>query len=253
MYIQEDGTVLSNIKISETYYDMTVYSPKIAGCAKPGQFVNIKCGDDLLLRRPISICDCDGENFRLVYENRGAGTSMLTRLITGDNLDILGPLGNGVFPTSVSRVLLVGGGCGAAPLLFAAKKNNECSAVLGFRTCKNAVLTDDFYSVCENLLIATDDGTMGASGTVERPVNLLLEKHKFSYIFACGPRPMLKAVSIIAKRHSIPCYVSTEERMACGVGACLCCAIKTKSDKEAYSHVCKDGPVFEAGQIVLED
>lgn len=254
MSVLEACTVLSNEKISDLYYEMIVYAPEIAARAKPGQFVHINCGEADALRRPISICDVDSANLRIVYEIRGKGTNRLSQLCKGISLDILGPLGDGIFPITKEPVLLVGGGCGAPPLLFAAKSCINPSAVLGFRTSGCVILTDEFYAACDNLLIATDDGSMGAHGTVEKPIRLLLSNNKFSSIFACGPKPMLKAVAAIASEHKIPCYVSMEERMACGVGACLCCACKTKSHDsgEGYSHVCKDGPVFNAEKIIWE-
>lgn len=255
MPITEKCIVFKNQKLSETQFDLTVAAPEIAAQAKPGQFVTVSCGKEFTLRRPISICDINGDMLRLVFEIRGDGTRNLAEAVPGDTLDILGPLGNGVFPIEDSDepVLLVGGGIGAPPMLYAAHNLNKSHAVLGFQNASKAILYDEFSSICELVQIATDDGSLGAHGTVAGPISLLLEKYSYSKVFACGPRPMLKAVAELAKEHGIPCFVSMEERMGCGVGACLVCACKThdkESGEEHYDHVCSNGPVFPAEKIV---
>ena len=233
---------------------MTILAPETAKAAQPGQFVDIRCGHSRTLRRPVSICDVTGAVLRLVYEVRGSGTAWLAKREPGDSLEILAPLGNGVFPVDDpgEPVLLVGGGVGAPPLLYAARRFEHAHAVLGFRSAAQIILQQDFAEACENLLIATDDGSAGAHGTVAKPMEVLLNKYRFDRVLACGPRPMLKAVAELSRAHSIPCYVSMEERMGCGVGACLVCACKTRAadGNEAYSHVCKDGPVFPAERVV---
>lgn len=250
----ENCIVFQNRALTGTHFDLTVAAPEIAAQAKPGQFVNIRCGDALTLRRPISICDVTGDMLRLVFEVRGDGTRWLAGRTPGDALDLLGPLGNGVFPLEApdgAPVLLVGGGIGAPPMLYAARNLNRAHAVLGFQTAAKAILFEDFCDACELVQLTTDDGSLGAGGTVLGPIKLLLEQHTYAKILACGPRPMLAALAELARERGIPLFVSMEERMGCGVGACLVCACKTRrGGNERYDHVCADGPVFNALDVV---
>ncbi len=255
MPITEKCIVFKNHKLSDTQFDLVVSAPNICAAAKPGQFVTVLCGEGFTLRRPISICDVTGEMLRLVFEIRGDGTRWLSKCAPGDTLDILGPLGNGLFPVDDSEepVLLVGGGIGAPPMLYAAHNVKKAHAVLGFQSASKAILYDEFCDCCELVQVATDDGSLGAHGTVAGPISMMLEKYSYSKVFACGPRPMLKAVAELAAKKNIPCFVSMEERMGCGVGACLVCACKThdkESGEEHFSHVCSNGPVFSADEIV---
>jgi dihydroorotate dehydrogenase electron transfer subunit len=215
-------------------------------------FVHVKCGE-LLLRRPISICDADGDCLRLVIDRRGDGTKWLTERKKFDVIDILGPLGRG-FDLSGGRLLAVGGGIGAPPMLYAAKRAKSADCVLGFRSAENVILLKDFGGVCGEVGIATDDGSLGYKGYVSGLVKLRLEKGSFDRVLACGPTAMLKSVWEVCREYGAPLQVSLEERMGCGVGACLVCACKTASrtGEERYSHVCKDGPVFDAGEVVWQ-
>ncbi|MEG2857903.1 MAG: dihydroorotate dehydrogenase electron transfer subunit, partial [Clostridia bacterium] len=235
-------------------FDFWLHAPQIARLARPGQFLHIRCGHSRLLRRPISICDIAGDAIRVVFEVRGEGTALLSHRTEGDSVDVLGPLGNGVFPDifDTRPVLFVGGGIGAPPLLFAAKRCNVAHAVLGFKNSAAVILKDEFYDACKTLLIATDDGSVGAHGTIEKPMGILLDKNDYCAVMACGPRPMLRAAARLAEEHSVPCWVSMEERMGCGVGACLVCACKTHgaSGEDEFSHVCKDGPVYPAASVI---
>lgn len=250
----EKCIVFKNRNLSDTAFDITVSAPKIAAAAKPGQFVTVCCGAEFTLRRPISICDVQGEMLRIVFEVRGDGTRKLATVSPGDTLDILGPLGHGLFPMEDDGLtLLVGGGIGVPPMLYAAHNLSRTHAVLGFRGAAQAILLDEMSEACELCQIATDDGSLGVHGTVAGPIAILLEKFTYSKILACGPRPMLRAVADLAKEKGIPCWVSMEERMGCGVGACLVCACKTKhrdTGEEHYDHVCSNGPVFNAEDIV---
>ena len=219
---------------------------------RPGQFVHIKCGDGLLLRRPISICSWAGSRMggtvSVVFEARGEGTSWLAQRQVGDTLDVLGPLGNG-FRTTPGPYLLVGGGIGVPPLYACACYTGCCStAILGFRSKDRAILLDEFDSECIDVKIATDDGSLGHHGFVDALVRQELEKkHHYQGILACGPKPMLKSVAKVAAEFNVPCQVSMEERMGCGVGACLVCATPMKDG--SVKHVCKDGPVFNAREV----
>lgn len=245
--------VLASVRLTETCYDLRVLSREICDTAVPGQFVHIKCGE-MLLRRPISICDADGEVLRLIVDARGEGTRWLTTRKMGDMLDILGPIGHG-FDVTGERILVAGGGIGVPPLLYAAKRAKEAHAVLGFRNAAAVIMPGDFNECCASVQIATDDGSVGLHGYVDAAVRAKLEMASFDRVLACGPKPMLRAVSRVCAELGIPLQVSLEERMACGVGACLGCACKTKDENGGihHRHVCKDGPVFNAEEVCFDD
>ena len=152
---------------------------------------------------------------------------------------------------TASNIVLAGGGLGAAPLLFAARASGAQTAVLGFRNKDSVVLADEFRSFCKQVYITTDDGSYGEYGTVAQPLERLLRTKTVGAVLACGPRPMLKAVAGLTAACGVPCQVSLEERMACGIGACLVCACRTQTDgKEEMKRVCRDGPVFNAEEVV---
>ena len=219
---------------------------------RPGQFLHIKCGEGLLLRRPISICDWtqsgDGDTVTIVFEARGEGTAWLARRPVGHTVDVLGPLGSG-FEMGGGPYLLAGGGIGVPPMLGCAKACGGAStAILGFRSKDRAILLDEFGRHCAGVRIATDDGSLGHHGFVDELVRQELEKgRRYQGVLACGPKPMLKSVAKAAAEFGVPCQVSMEERMACGVGACLGCAVAMKD--KTVKHVCKDGPVFDAEEV----
>ena len=250
---QYDAFIGEIIEIKMTAFDvcdMLVKSPKAAKLAKPGQFAQIFVPGKTL-RRPISFCDIDRTNgtLRFVFQIRGEGTKYLAGMKRGEALDMLAPLGNG-FETSAAsrRALFVGGGIGVPPLLAASKQFGP-NAVLaaGFKSKENIILKEEFEKNGCKVLIATDDGSYGHHGLVTD----IIKDLEFDVIYACGPRPMLMAVSRIAEEKNILCYVSMEERMACGIGACLGCAVKLcGGNGEYYGHVCKDGPVFDSRNII---
>lgn len=219
----------------------------------PGQFVHIKCGDGLLLRRPISVCDWTqsggGDTITIVFEVRGEGTAWLAARKEGDTLDVLGLLGNGFQIEREGRCLLVGGGVGAPPMLGCARyTGGKSTAILGFRSKERAILLHRFEEDCADVLAATDDGSLGYHGFVDALVRRELERDRaYDAVLACGPKPMLRNVARAAGEFGVPCQVSMEERMGCGVGACLVCACDMKDG--ARRHVCKDGPVFDAGEV----
>lgn len=219
----------------------------------PGQFVHIRCGGSQLLRRPISVCSCqEGEPddlLAIVFEARGEGTKWLAERQVGDALDVLGLLGNGFEIKREGRYLLVGGGIGVPPMRGCAQyTGGKSTAILGFRSKEKAILTDLFEKECARVLLATDDGTLGYHGFVDALVRQELERDRaYDAVLACGPKPMLKSVAKAAAEFGVPCQVSMEERMGCGVGACLVCACKTADGR--YKHVCKDGPVFDAREV----
>lgn len=229
-------------------YSFLLDAGEMAEAAKPGQFVNIACGEGHLLRRPISICDAMGGTLRIVFQVRGEGTAWLAHQKEGAELDVLGPLGHGFdYPTS-GKVLVVGGGIGVPPMLYAAKAApNGAVAAVGYRNQSAAILLRDFEEAGCPVKVASDDGSIGYHGYVDAMVKEYLEEDKsISAVMACGPRPMLKNVYLTAKKYGVPCHVSMEERMGCGIGACLVCACSVDG---YYKHVCKDGPVFSAEEV----
>lgn len=251
--VQEMAIVLEQRILAEGVYSMWL-STNIAKEAVPGQFVSLYCEErSRLLPRPISICEIDKERsaIRLVYRLAGEGTKEFSALQTDDEVKVLGPLGNG-FPLEGEHPIVIGGGIGVPPMLELAKSlSAKSTIVLGYRD-EQLFLKEQFedYGQVE---ITTDNGAVGVHGTV---VDVLEQKQiTGDVIYACGPKPMLAAVKRYAMEHDIKCYVSMEERMACGIGACLGCVCQTKQE-DAHSHVhntrvCKDGPVFLAEEVEL--
>lgn len=247
MPIQKLCPILQAERLGGGAFSFLLYAGELARETRPGQFVHIRCGADHLLRRPISVCDVDGECLRIVFEMRGEGTQWLAARREGDKLDLLGPLGHG-FNLTGKKLLLAGGGIGAPPLLFAARSApGECHVFLGFRNAAHALLLPEFEQVTQSVTVTTDDGSLGARGLVGTEVEAALSREKYSAVLACGPKPMLRAVAQAAKNAGVLCQVSMEERMGCGVGACLVCACKMNDGH--YRHVCKHGPVFDASEV----
>lgn len=252
--IKELATVLSQESIAAGIYSL-VLKVSFAEDVIPGQFVSLYSRDaSRLLPRPISICESSPEEgtIRLVYRIAGAGTSEFSKLIAGEKIEVLGPLGNG-FPVkeyAESRVLLVGGGIGIPPLLSCARKLTDKTFAVGYRS--ETYLLADLESEA-TVHVATADGSLGTPGNVLDAIKA--DGVKADVIFSCGPKPMLRALKAYAAEVGIPCYVSMEERMACGIGACLACVCKT-TGIDGHSHVhntriCKDGPVFLAEEVDL--
>ena len=248
MPIQKSCTVVEAVRLNAFAYSFTLEAEGMTP-EGPDQFVHVKCGHSRLLRRPISICDWEENLLRIVSEVRGEGTEWLSRRKAGDRLDVLGPLGRGFRMDREGRYLLVGGGIGVPPMLGCAKWTaGRSTAVLGFRSADRAMLSEDFQKSCKEIFLCSDDGSIGRHGFVDAQVRDILEKDKdFTAVLACGPKPMLKNVAAVAAGFGVPCQVSMEERMACGVGACLGCAIQMADG--TMQHVCKDGPVFDAGEV----
>ncbi len=248
-------------RLTGEIYAMTVESEKISEVSVPGQFVNIKCceGTQALLRRPISICSVDRKaaTYKLLFQKKGSGTELLACKKQGDTLDVLGPLGNG-FDMNIKykRIAVVGGGIGVFPLLFLL---NDSKAIvkrtyLGFREKNLVVLENEFRDSSTTMEITTDDGIYGTGGFVTDILARDLSIDNIDMIYACGPTVMLKKIADIAKKTGTECQLSLEQRMGCGFGTCLVCACKThvQDGDWQYSHVCKDGPVFNSRDIIFD-
>lgn len=246
--------IVSAKEIGREIFDFTVFYPELAQWASPGQFAHIYLPGHTL-RRPISICDINKERgyLRLVFQIRGQGTAELAECFENTFLDILAPLGKGfTLEAKNKKALFVGGGIGVPPLLAAAKfYGKNAVAALGFRDKSNVILTEDFKEAGCDVRVATDDGSFGHHGLVTE----LFKDEKPDIIYACGPMPMLKAVCGFAKEKGITCEISLEERMACGVGACLgcACALLNENGESYMGHVCKDGPVFDYTRVDLRE
>ena len=241
--------LLSARALTKDVFDFVLECPELAALANPGQFAQIRLPGHTL-RRPISICGIDkaAGTLRFVFQIRGEGTAELAQFQPGSEIEILAPLGNGFPVDPAKRTLLVGGGIGVPPMLgVAAELKEKAVAVLGFRNQDAVILEKDFQAVGAKTLIATDDGSYGHHGLVTD----LCKDQEFDCVMACGPAPMLKVVRALAEERGVPCYVSLEERMACGIGACLGCAVGLlKEDGSQYfGHVCKDGAVFESHRV----
>lgn len=248
--------VLARRELAPGIFDFTIHCPAMAAQAVPGQFVNIAVPGHTL-RRPISICGIDSAagTLRLVMEVRGEGTQLLSQVGEGQTLDVLGPLGHGfALLEPDKRAIVVGGGIGVPPLLAAASHyGKNAVACLGFRGAGAVILGEDFAQAGVAVHLATDDGSLGHHGLVTNLLAVQLDSAPTAIVYACGPKPMLGAVAALCAQRGVRCQVSMEERMGCGVGACLVCACRMKTDdgSTAYRHVCKDGPVFEAGEVDL--
>lgn len=238
-------------EIAKGIFDFVLYNPQLAKITKEGQFAHVKVGNKTL-RRPISICDADEERIRLVFQVKGEGTEILSQTKAGEELDIICPLGHGFKLEKGKKYCLIGGGIGVPPMLYCAKTTDNPVVITGFRNKELVILQDDFKKYTDQLYLVTDDGSAGTKGFV---TDVLREKiDSVDEVCACGPMVMLKAVAEICKEKGKPCQVSLEERMGCGIGACLVCACKTRTGEngeEEYTHVCKKGPVYNAEEVVF--
>lgn len=257
---QETVTVVSQKQIGTGIYDLTIQTKEIAVAAKAGQFVSVYSNDaSKLLPRPISLCGIDRKagTLRLVYRVTGehTGTEEFSRLQAGDTMKIMGPLGNGFTVEKGKKAFLIGGGIGVPPMLQLAKEMKDAGEnfqiVMGYRDA-GTFLLDEFKEQGESF-VATEDGSVGTKGNV---LDAIRENHlDADVIYACGPTPMLRALKAYAEEQNMTCYVSMEERMACGIGACLACVCNS-TEKDAHSNVknkriCKEGPVFNAKEVEL--
>ncbi len=236
--------IRENIPLTENVYRMKLRGDT-SSITAPGQFVNIKL-DGFFLRRPISVCDCEGDELTLIYKTVGGGTEKMSRMSEGE-LDILTGLGNG-YDTSVSgeRPLLIGGGVGVPPLYMLAKRlvaaGRRVSVILGFNTASEVFYQREFEELGTAVTVTTTDGSRGIKGFVTAAMG----ETGYTYFYTCGPEPMLRAVY---KASTTDGQFSFEERMGCGFGACMGCSCKTVT---GYKRICKDGPVLRKGEILWE-
>jgi dihydroorotate dehydrogenase electron transfer subunit len=276
--------IIFNRKITPDYYKMRVFCPEIAVRAKPGQFVMVRVTDlfDPLLRRPFAIHRLCGANksalfhespscIEVLYHIAGKGTLILSEKQRGEALDLFGPLGNGFhLEHDLKTAVLIAGGIGVAPLFSLAqalkeKKGTRATApkvfvFLGGKTAQDVLCRNDFKKLGTTVAVSTEDGSSGTTGLVTDLLRDFFSKCPPSEgipptLFGCGPLPMLRALSEIARVHALPCQISLESRMACGVGACLGCTIPTRSDQNkglSYQRACKEGPVFESTAIAWD-
>jgi dihydroorotate dehydrogenase electron transfer subunit len=265
MIHQQQLQILSNSQISENYYQLQLKCDKAFETATPGQFVMIRLSDNYfpLLRRPFSIHNLFQNEkgdlcLELLYKVVGKGTIALSEYQKNQWLDVLGPIGNGFrVKDSVHSALLISGGIGVAPMLFLTKclleNGTLCQVINGGRTINDILCTDIFQSLGVVTNIYTDDGSVGTKGFVTDHLENFIENQKPDILYACGPQPMLSKVTKISKQMNVACQVSLESHMACGMGACLGCAVPSDNLQKKYFHVCADGPVFWADQVNLEN
>ena len=251
------AVVTEQKQLSDDIFSMWIEAETMADQCVPGQFIAVYPKDRTkLLPRPISICEVDKEKgrIRIVYRVVGGGTEEFSGYKAGDSVEIMGPLGNG-FPLKNKRAFLIGGGIGIPPMLELAKNlsaagGSQVTMVLGYR---DTLFLNEELEQYGNVYIATEDGSAGTKGNV---LDAIRENGlEADMIYACGPTPMLRALKAYAAEKNMECYLSLEEKMACGIGACLACVCKSK-EVDGHSHVhnkriCKDGPVFAAEEVEL--
>ncbi len=252
--------VIGQVQICPDVFLLTLRADEIAEAASPGQFCMVEVrshGDmDPLLRRPLSIHRVvGGGEIEFLYRVVGHGTYLLSQHCPGDRLYVLGPLGHGFQIVPGCPAILVGGGLGSAPLLFLAEElaRDMVTVILGAPTKEELLCVEQFTAIGHQVLLATEDGSMGRHGLVTDVLSEVLSHgpDPRSCIFTCGPWPMMRAVYDMAHKRGLSCQVSLEARMACGIGLCLGCAVR-RQDGQGYLHVCTEGPVFDAERVSWE-
>ena len=238
-----NAEIVNNTCVADDIYRLTV---KADMSGKPGQFIQVRLpSNEFTLRRPFGIAAIKEGQVTMFYRVVGRGTKYLSSLQSGE-INLLGALGNG-FSLLEGRVLLVGGGLGLAPLIFAASEIKSADVLIGGKNKAEADLWQgEFEPLTDELLIATDDGSAGLHGFVTELLPKVLSKNKYTAILTCGPEIMMRRVAALARESNIPCQVSLEKRMGCGLGACLSCSIDTINGRRK---ICKDGPIFNAEEV----
>ena len=263
---QESCKVLFNRQLGTDYYKIGLTCSEYYSMAKAGQFIMLRFEQrpQPLLRRPYSIHNLIVSNgqvqgFEVLYKVVGTGTAVLAQQRAGDVVDILGPLGTGfVISGQARRIYFAAGGIGVAPLVFLAHQLSRrgmdlsnCRAFIGGRSKADLLCQDDFANLGIPVQTTTDDGSDGDQCLVTHPLELMVEQLKPEMIVACGPMEMLRCIIGITEKYNLPCQVSIESMMACGMGACLGCAVEGRGQPDRYLHACLDGPVFDAAELEL--
>lgn len=250
-------------QLKSDIFKFSVHAPNIVNNSKPGHFIEIRVSEQTepFLRRPISIHNLNKEEgiLEFIFQVKGKGTEVLSKKEIGELIDIIGPLGYGTFKyDEYKNLAIIGGGIGVFPLYELAKcakvKNKTVNTYLGFRSKDFVLLEEEFKKVSDEVILTTDDGSYSQKGFAINYLERDIDTGKIDSIYACGPLPMLKAVQKLALEKDIPCQLSLEEKMGCGLGVCLGCAVKTASssiESPEYLHVCKAGPVFEAKDVEI--
>jgi len=252
----ESVAVISNDRVTEGVGLLVLRAPQVAARVRPGQFVHLRIatGRDFILRRPFSVHRARGERIELLYQVLGSGTRAMSLLEPGATCDVVGPLGCGWrIPPQTSRALLVSGGLGAAPLGMLAEElaaaGVAVTCAMGAPTASRLVGREVFDTVARIVDVATDDGSAGERGFVTAVTERLLGGHEYDVVYCCGPEVMQRIVAAQAAAAEVPCQVSLERLMACGIGACLSCVVTTVSGRK---RACVDGPVFDAEEVVWD-
>ena len=246
-----NAKILSNEEVAEKIFRLTVDAPELAKNSRAGQFVQVIISDEFTLRRPLGIASTAGGTVKIFYRVVGRGTEKLSTKQAGETLNILGALGNG-YSNFGGKILLVGGGMGMAPLLCVATRvATQADVLLGGRTKDEVIFwQEEFRPHVGKIFITTDDGSYAKKGFVIDLLPEVFSAENYSAILTCGPEVMMRGVAKFAAEKNIPCEVSFEKRMACGLGACLSCSIDTVDGRKK---ICKDGPVFDARKVLGGD
>ena len=257
------GTIINNVRLKDDYYKVDIFAPEICASARPGSFVHVRisgCGDHIL-RRPFSICNVnESGELTVIYKVVGAGTEALSRLKSGDECDLLGPLGKPFSqPLDDEVPVLLGGGYGSAAMFMLTKESKTPGvALLGARNSKDILLSAEYRAAGFDVRISTDDGSDGLKGRVTDLLPGVLKDYagRKLHFYACGPMPMLLALAGLLPDLGYPeSELSLDHLMCCGVGACFACVVKIKADNAdgfRYARTCSEGPVFRADQVYLE-
>jgi dihydroorotate dehydrogenase electron transfer subunit len=264
--IQQKARIKWNNPVGVDCFHMALTTEQMLDKVVPGQFVMVQIGsqESPLLRRPFSIFglirnDDPIEGIEILIKVVGKGTRRLAQMRPGESIDLLGPLGHGFrFKPNAHRIYLAAGGIGVAPIRFLASElltrgacPGSCRLFLGGRSKQDLICRGDFKDLGIPVTVTTDDGSDGDQCLITDPLELAIQEQAPDIVYACGPHGMLACVAGIAERTRVPCQISIETIMGCGLGACLGCAVASKKDKDTYLHTCVNGPVFDAEDIIL--
>ncbi len=254
--IQEHAPIAAVKEIASNIFQLSFLSSSISRSALPGQFVNVKAEESVvpLLRRPFSIFSVEGETVSIIFNVVGLGTKLLSQKRAGETLDVLGPLGKGVFPFNDEKfdtALLVAGGLGVAAFPFLNSRLHASKKVISFLGARTSSFV--VRKGLANIHVATDDGSEGFRGTVVDMLKNFMDENTILHprIYSCGPMPMMRTLAKYSREKNVPCYAALECEMACGIGLCQGCPVEAAGDGRKYKLVCKDGPVFDIREILL--